>query len=42
LTDEVETTLTFLARFRREAPEAEAWASVAKVLMSANEFVYVD
>ena len=40
--EEIDLTLGYLARFRRELPEAEAWASVAKVLMSSNEFVYID
>ncbi len=40
--EEIEMTLTYLRRFRRELSDVEAWASIAKVLMSANEFVYVD
>jgi hypothetical protein len=40
--EEIDITLAYLARFRRELSEAEAWASVAKVLISANEFVYID
>jgi len=42
--DEIETTRVYLKRFRREfgGAELEAWASLAKVLMNANEFVYSD
>jgi hypothetical protein len=30
------------ARAPREARELEAWTSLAKVLLSANEFLYID
>jgi len=40
--DEIDMTLAYVTRFRHELSEVEAWASVAKVLLSANEFVYVD
>jgi hypothetical protein len=51
LPEEVARAVVFLERFRQEwiqsrAPieeaDQEAWTSLARVLLSANEFVYVD
>ncbi len=49
--DEIEAARAYLRRYREELArlgtgdserQAEAWASLARVLLGANEFVYVD
>ena len=49
--DEVQTALGYVERYRDElrqsgvmgeAQEVQAWASLARILLAANEFIYVD